>query len=332
MEYLALLMPGLNEFVVPGALLISTAFAGLQLGGVRLGGGIHQAAVVCIGFMMVAVTVSLFSGEVVAVPAQAAAIAGLDSVTSGLAQYGLVIAAIVFTYDGWTATSYFGGEIKGGGRDVAIGSLRGMLFVIGLYVLLNLGLVQSVPLTSLQGHDLALAGALEMLYGVGTPIVIVAIVILLTHQNLNYMLCSRILYALSVDGLGNKRATSVSDRGTPTGAVLITWGLKMLLILAGGFEFLIGMASMMFMLMYISLFFGVFRLRRREPDSERPYRAWGFPLTGYICTAGWVAFAVFVGVTQPDTALYGLALIIISGPAYLWLKSRRHLTPATQSE
>ena len=79
------------------------------------------------------------------------------------------------------------------------------------------------------------------------------------------------------------------------------------------------------MLMYVAVMVGVFRLRKKEPDIERPYKAWGFPFTGVICTIFWVGVAVFVAVTDPRSSLYSLGLILVSIPAYLWLKSHRDL-------
>ena len=79
------------------------------------------------------------------------------------------------------------------------------------------------------------------------------------------------------------------------------------------------------MAMYVGLVIGVFKLRRQEPDAERPFRAWGFPATGIICAAGWTAVAIFVAVTNPASAVYGALLTAISVPVYLALKRRRHL-------
>jgi len=69
----------------------------------------------------------------------------------------------------------------------------------------------------------------------------------------------------------------------------------------------------------------VFRLRRQEPDAERPFRAWGFPVTGYICAAGWIAVALFVSATNLDSTLYGIILAALSVPVYLLLKRHRRL-------
>jgi len=327
LEYLALLVPSIAPHQTVIALLVTSSFALLQLGGTQLGGGIQKFASSGIGLIMIGLAVALFygflsNGGVVAAPQEYRAVA-----SPGFAAVGLVIAAVVYTYDGWYAASYFGEEVKSGGRAVAIGSIQGALIIIALYLILNLAIVLSVPLSALVGHDLALAGALDILYGAGSGTVVIAaaILILLAHQNLQYMIVSRILYSLSADGLGTRRATSVTDKGTPAGAVILSWGMIVTLIMVGHFAFLLNLVAMLFMAMYVALIVGVFRLRRQEPDAERPYRAWGFPVTGVVCGLGWVAVAVFVAFTNPTSALSGLLLVLISWPVYLWLKRRRHL-------
>jgi APA family basic amino acid/polyamine antiporter len=326
MEYAALLVPELKPFITPGALIISSLFALLQLGGVKLSGGVLQVAATVFGLILLTVSGSLLFGD--GSGGQVAESASvLISTSTGWAHYGLVVAAIVFTYDGWVSASYYSSEVDGGGRSAAIGSIRGVLFVIALYLLLNGMLVLNVPLAVLDGHELALAGALDYLYGAGAGMFIIfaALFILLAHQNIQYMAASRTIYALSVDGLGSKRATVVSERGTPTGALFATWGLVMMLILAGGFEFLLNMSALLFMVMYVALVIGVFRLRRKAPDASRPFRAWGFPFTGVICAIGWIAVAVFVAVMDLRSSAYALILTAISVPVFLWLKSRRGL-------
>ena len=325
-EYAALLMPELRPFIVPGALAVNSAFALLQLGGVRLGGRIYQAAAAGFALILLGVSLSLLLGNGPAVPPAEAAPLIIRS-APGWAHYGIMVAAVVFTYDGWVAASYYSAEVAGGARSAAVGAIKGVLIVIALYLLLNGVLVSNVPLAALDGHELALSGALDYLFGAGSGnfIVVAALFILLAHQNVGYMASPRALYALSVDGLGSRRATAVSARGTPTGAVVTTWAAMSLLILAGGFEFLLNMSALLFMVGYVAIVLGVFRLRRRCPDAERPYRAWGFPLTGIICLIGWVAIAAFVGLMDLKSAGYGLALAAISVPVFLWLKRKRGL-------
>lgn len=329
MEYAALLLPELRPFVVPGALAVNGGFALLQFGGVRLGGRIFQAAAAAFSLILLSVSVSLLFGDAgeAGTGAPASAAGNVIRTAPTWAHYGIVAAAIVFTYDGWVGASYYSAEVAGGARSSALGSVRGVLIVIGLYLLLNGLLVANVPLAALDGHELALAGALDYLFGEGSGsfIIVAALVILLAHQNSGYMSTPRTLYALSADGLGSRRATAVSDRGTPTGALLLSWGLMTLLILAGGFEFLLNMSALLFMVGYLAMVLGVFRMRRRQPAAKRPFQAPGFPLSGMICAIGWAAIAVFVGLMDLKSSAYSLALAAVSVPAFLWLKWRRGL-------
>ena len=68
---------------------------------------------------------------------------------TGLSDWSLVIATIIFTYDGWLYASYFSGEIKGGAGAVARSCIKGVIIVIALYMLLNVALVKSVGLAAL---------------------------------------------------------------------------------------------------------------------------------------------------------------------------------------
>jgi APA family basic amino acid/polyamine antiporter len=324
MEYAALLMPQLRPFVIPGALAVTSFFALLQLGGVRLSGGIFQAAAAAFGIILLAVSGALLFGDPVT---QISADTGPNVIRTsiGWAHYGIVVAAIVFTYDGWVSASYYSAEVDGGARSTALGSIRGTLIVIALYLLLNGMLVLNVPLTVLDGEELALAAALEFLYGEGSGqfIVLAALFILLAHQNVQYMASSRVLYALSFDGMGSQHAARVSKRGTPTGAVAATWALMSGLILAGGFGFLLNMCALLFIVGYLAMVLGVFRLRRRDPGASRPFRAWGFPATGLVCAVGWAGIATFVGLMDLKSAGYSLALAGLSVPAFFWIRSRQ---------
>ena len=326
-EYLALLDPSIATIQKPLVLVITSVFAALQLFGTRLSAGVQQAASAGIGLIIVGLTVALsFAAVVKGAPGFGVA-AENQLASSAITAYGLVVAAIVFTYDGWYAGSYFSGEVKSGGRGVAVGSLQGVVIVIVLYIALNFALVASVPLLALVGEDLALAKAMELSFGANASLFIVAaaVFILLSHHNLQYMMSARILHALSTDGFGSERAAMVADNGTPKGAVVLTWLLTCTLILIGSFEILLTMSVTLYVLMYVALVLGVFRLRRTEPDTVRPFVAWGFPYTGLVCAIGWSLIALFVAFTSLESTLYGSLLVLIAFPVFLLIKRARHL-------
>ena len=319
-EYLSLLIPALNGWQTPAAVIVTTSFALLQLLGVRLGASIQQIAASGIAMMVVGFSIALLFADPVA-----AADGQNISSAAGISQYGLVAAGIIFTYDGWVGASYFSGEIKGGGGSVARACVKSVAIILLLFVSLNAALAFSVPLEQLANNELALAGAMDIAFGpgAGTIVIVAAILILLAHQNLNYLQAPRILFALSEDGFGVSRATRVGSRGNPVFSVLMTWVLGVGLILMGGFEFLLNFNVLLFVFIYVALLLGVFRLRRREPQTDRPYRAWGHPYTSWFCIVGWALVSIFMAISAPESALSAVIMIGISIPVYYGLKRYR---------
>jgi APA family basic amino acid/polyamine antiporter len=236
-----------------------------------------------------------------------------------------VFASIFYTYDGWDYPAYFGGEIKGGGGAVARSLIKGVVILSLLYVFLVAALAWKVPLASLAGKELALASALEMVISplASTVVLVAAIIMLLAHQNLIYMSTPRILQALAVDGLAVKRAGEISKGGNPIFAVLLSWGFSVFLIMIGGFHFLLHLLIFFVLFITVVLIAGVIILRSRQPDADRPYRAWGYPWSAYTCLFGCIFLALFQAVAQIDTAAYAAIFVAISWPVYRYLMRSR---------
>ena len=318
-EFTAILVPGAAEWRIELAIAVTTLFAALQLRGVALGAAIQEIVTAVIGLIIVGLALALFFVDSPALSSD------VLPTKTGLSNWSLVIATIIFTYDGWLYASYFSGEIKGGAGAVARGCLKSVVIVIALYMLINTALVSSVGLTALAGQDLALAHALELAFSpaAGNAVVVAAIVILLSHQNLTYMGAPRVLHALAMDGFALTRASKVGKGGNPTFAVLITWAGVVSLILVGGFEFLLILSVFFFVPLYLALIIGVLSLRRREPDTERPYRAWGHPYSTYFCLAVWVLITLFQAYVERETAMYALGMIAVSWPVYRYMVRNR---------
>ncbi len=203
--------------------------------------------------------------------------------------------------------------------------IKGLVVVILLYVFLVAALAWRVPLTSLAGNELALAGALEMVVSplASTVVLVVAIVMLLAHQNLLYMSTPRILQALAVDGLAVRRAGEISKGGNPIFAVLLSWGFSVGLIMIGGFHFLLHLLMFFVLFITVALIAGVIILRLRQPDADRPYRAWGHPWSTYTCLFAWLLIALFQAVAEIETAAYAAIFVAISWPVYRYLVRSR---------
>ena len=319
-EFAALLIPEMAKWQIPLAIMVSSMFAALQLRSVALGAKIQEIAAVVIAMIIVGFTVALVFAESTVSNATSVPVAA-----NGLGAWSLVIASIIYTYDGWSYPAYFSGEIKGGGGAVARACIKGTVIIILLYVFLVAALAWKVPLASLAGKELALASALEMAVSplASTVVLIVAIVMLLAHQNLMYMSAPRILQALAVDGLAVKRAGEISKGGNPIFAVLLSWGLSVGLIMIGDFESLLHLLIFFYMFIYVALIAGVIILRSRQPEADRPYRAWGHPWSTYICLFGWLLMGLYDAVAQIEATLYAVIMVVISWPVYRYLVRSR---------
>jgi APA family basic amino acid/polyamine antiporter len=318
LEFTAILFPAVTAWDTVLAIFVTTMFAAFQLRGIALSAVIQEFATATIGLFVVSLALLLFFVD--------APVATADVVPArtGLGDWSLVIATIIFTYDGWLYAAYFSGEIKGGSATLVRSSIKAVVIIIALYMLLNAAMVNSAGLAALAGQDLALAHALKLALSpaAGSAVVAAAILILLSHQNLAYMSAPRILHALAVDGFAVKRARNVGKGGNPIFAVLVTWIIAIGLILIGGFEFLLLLSVFFYVPLYLALIIGVLILRRREPDTERPYRAWGHPYSTWFCLAAWALITLFQAYAERETALYALVMVAVSWPVY-WHLSRK---------
>ena len=157
LEFLVMLMPEADAWRKPLAIAVTSVFAALQMRGVALSAFVQKCASAIIALIIIGMSLLLLFVE--PVPSVTSVIPADET---GLGRWSLVIATIIFTYDGWLYASYFSGEIKGGAGAVARASLRGVVMVIALYMMFNFALVKSTGLPALAGSDLALATALEL--------------------------------------------------------------------------------------------------------------------------------------------------------------------------
>jgi len=324
-EFATMLFPAVGQWQIPLSIMVSSVFAALQLRSLALGAKIQEFAAAAMALIVVGFTLALiFAGseagsDVTSVPLAA----------KGLGTWSLVIASLIYSYDGWLYAAYFSGEIKGGGKAVVRASIKGLIIVILLYVFLASALAWKVPLKSLAGNELALAGALEMVVSplAATIVLVAAIIMTLAHQNVLYMSTPRILQAMAVDGLAVRRAGEISKGGNPVFAVLLSWGLSVGLIIIGGFEFLLHLSVFFHLFVYALLIAGVIILRSRQPDADRPYRVWGHPWSTLICLLGWIVLSLFQAVAQIETAIYAAIMVVISWPVYRQIvrKKRRKI-------
>jgi APA family basic amino acid/polyamine antiporter len=332
-EYAGALVPHLAGRNVQVALCAVLVFALLQWRGVRWGARTQEltSLVKTLAFAALIAACFIIGGRSDTAPAGAVA-PPLASVPHGLALLPALVLAlqgVIYTYDGWYNTIYFGEEVRDSARSIPRAMLGGVLLVIAVYLALNVALVYVLPLAQLAGAPLAAGTLAAAVFGPrgGTIISALATVSLLAAVNAYTMTAPRILFAMSRDGLCWRRAGVVNAGGTPTVALMSsTLATAVLIVYSGTFERVLAALAFFFVTNYAVAFLSVFVLRRRAPEAARPYRAWGYPWTTGAALIGSIAF--LGGAIMSDTAnsLAALLLLAISYPAFVLLKRSKTLT------
>src|SRR6266849_4994300 len=272
----------------------------------------------------------------------------LPTVTAGSGWYGLLLALAVaqvgslFSADAWNNIGFTAAEVKNPKRDVALSMAFGTLIVITLYCLANLAYLCTLPLAQIQNapDDRVASAALAAVFGpAGAAIMAVAIIISTFGCNNGLILAgARVSYAMARDGLFFKSTGTLNKRGVP-GSALVYQGIWITVLIllrtrhvdaAGAVTYgnlysdLLNYVVFAALLFYVLTIAGIFVLRAKQPDAERPYRASGYPIVPllYIVSALAIMFVLLLYKTQ--TTWPGLVIVLLGVPVYLmWSRRAR---------
>jgi APA family basic amino acid/polyamine antiporter len=144
---------------------------------------------------------------------------------------------------------------------------------------------------------------------------LLVIVVLVGLINAVLMACSRIFYALS-RAIGFEKGTRVNQGGTPTVGLLVSTLAAAAFLIGGTYSHIIAITAFLFVANYTFTFLSLFALRVREPNTPRPFRAWGHPwTTGFVL---FVSLGLLAGALAADTrnSLISIALLLLSYPIF----------------
>jgi len=231
----------------------------------------------------------------------------------------LSLQAVIYTYDGWSGVIYFSEEVTNPDRDVPRAMFGGALCVIAIYLLVNIALVYTLPISQIAGQDFAAGAAAQVLFGRHGDTIFrsLTIISMLSAINACHLMATRVLFAMSRDALFWNRAAAVNVGGTPAFALLLSAGVALLFIFFGRtFETVITVCAFFFVANYVLSFVSVFVLRPREPEKRRPYRSWGYPWTTGLALIGSILFLGGAIASDTRNSIYALLLLAVSYPVF----------------
>ncbi len=322
-EYLEPLVPALSGRRSVAGVLIVLAFGLLLWRGIRIGDLSQQ-----ILSALKAVAFGVLIGLCLLLPAPAHEAAAAAALPAGMAMVTAVVLglqSVIYTYDGWNGPLYFGEEVLNPGRGIPRSMVLGVLVVIAIYLLLNVAFVRVLGIARMAGDPFVAASAGKALFGPRGDLVIrlLVVVSILSAINACALMGPRVLLAMSRDGLLHPAFETVSPAGTPTVAHWATIGVVSGFILTGTFDTVLALCAFFYVVGYLLSFLSVFALRRKEPDTPRPFRVPGFPVTTAVVAIGSAAFLVGALVLDWGNSWKSLVLLAVSAPVYWWV-ARAH--------
>ncbi len=336
-EYIGPLIAPLAGREAFTATFVVLGFTVLQWRGIKVGDAVQQGTslVKALALLALAIAALVLPASTGAGPAAvevttsaAASAAGTPAVQggailpAGLALLGAIVIAlqsVIYTYDGWTGPIYFGEEVREPGRDIPRAMVTGVLLVLLIYLLLNLAFLRVVPIDEMAGDPFVAATAAARIFGPSgdTVIRVLMIISMLAAVNALLLMASRVPYAMGADGMLPARILEVNRGGTPVLSLLLGTLVTIGFIATNTFETVLALLAFFFVLSYTLSFTSLFVLRRREPDTARPFHVPGYPWVPAIVLTGSIAFLAGAIVGDRSNSIDALFLLAASLPAFL---------------
>jgi APA family basic amino acid/polyamine antiporter len=235
----------------------------------------------------------------------------------------LALIPVMFAYSGWNAASYVAEEIRSPGRNVPIALGLGTLIVITIYLGLNALFLYALGPSGLAAVSGTLVDTVaEHLFGFVAAGVIATFTIMSLAASISAMILAgpRVYFAMARDGVFLRSMGRVHPRfRTPTIAIIAQTIWSAVLVLSATLSQLVSYTGFAIVLFSGIAVASVFVLRRRHPNAERPFRAWGYPWAPALFVAATSAMVANEIWRNPRPSAVGLALIAVGIPVY-WMK------------
>jgi APA family basic amino acid/polyamine antiporter len=248
---------------------------------------------------------------------------------NGVALITGISAAMVgslFSSDAWVGVTFIAGEIKNPKRNVGLSLFLGTLIVTIIYVLTNLMYLAVIPFDEIATakSDRVAVVASQYIFGdIGTYIIAIMIMISTFACNNGLIMAgARVYYTMAKDGLFFKKAAVLNSASVPAWALWAQCFWASVLCLTGKYGDLLDFVIIIVLIFYILTIYGIFILRKKMPNTERPYKAFGYPFLPmfYIVLASAVSIALLF--TKTSTCGWGVLIMLIGIPIYYLTKPK----------
>jgi APA family basic amino acid/polyamine antiporter len=253
-----------------------------------------------------------------------------------IAAIGVAMVGSLFSSDAWNNITFAAGEVKNPKRNIPLSLVTGVALVTVLYILANFAYLNALPLRGTPGvagvfesgiqhaaNDRLGTASMYGLFGSMAALLMAAFVVISTFGCNNGLILSgaRVYYAMAKDNLFFKSAGKLNKNSVPAAGLKVQALWASLLCLSGTYSNLLDYVVFAVLIFYVLTIAGIFVLRRKLPDVERPYKTFGYPVVPvlYIAAASLIMFVLLV--YKPEYTWPGLVIVLIGFPVYyIWQK------------
>jgi APA family basic amino acid/polyamine antiporter len=273
-------------------------------------------------------------------------IRGAADIVPGLtagSTFGLFVALCVaqtgslFSADAWNNITFTAGEVKDPRRNIPLSLALGTIIVIGLYLLANVAYLVTLPFEAVQHapSDRVATATLDVVVpGAGAVIMALGIMISTFGCDNGLILAgARAYYAMARDGLFFKRAGQLNAAKVPAWGLMLqgVWSAALVLprtynastraygnLYSNLLDYVVSAA----LIFYVLTILGVFRLRAKQPDANRPYKAFGYPVVPALYIVGALTILLVLFAYRASTTWPGLVIVLLGVPVYFYWRGR----------
>ncbi len=327
-SYFARLWPGSSPTIVSCALVLAVTLA--HLFSLRIGSLFQNAftlfkVLLIVGFVGAAIFMAPSLALDLTPTRQA-----MSEVWSG--SFAISLLYVMYAYTGWNAGTYVMDEVEQPRVTVPRSLALATLIVTVLYTALNWAFLVSAPADSMVGQlDVGHVAASHLFGDIGGRLMSGALCLALV-STISAMVWAgpRVTQVIGQDYAIFRRLARTNSRGIPVLAIVIQSAGVLLLLITSTFQILLVYAQFILGLSSALTVLGVFVLRYRAPDLERPYKVWGYPLTPLFFLLLSVLIVGFTFVERPWESMAGLLTVVLGLPVY-WLSRASGSTHDSQT-
>jgi APA family basic amino acid/polyamine antiporter len=251
-------------------------------------------------------------------------IAPPEAISMGfLAAFAVAMSKALFAYDAWNSVTFAAEEVKNPHKNIPRSLVLGTIGVMIVYVVANMTYLYILPareMALVQDNRVAAAVAEKIFGSLGAQLIAVAIMISTFGCDNGLILAApRVYYAMAKDGLFFRGAGKLHPKyKTPVNSLILQGVWSSVLTLSGTYSALLTYTAFASLLFNVMTVFAVFVLRKKYPERERPYKTWGYPIVPILYILVALFFIIYIIVGDPKSSGFGLLLILIGIPAYIY--------------